>query len=107
MLGRLASLDGAQRASDLLADDSPRTPYAAVAYARGRGAAPRAATRSGLAALVAGCVLLLLLLGAAAPGGRRGGAAAGESWPAAAPGVAYGPPRYVLVLDCGSSGSRM
>jgi hypothetical protein len=87
---RAASLD----ATDYWAQ-SPRTPaHAAVAYAQGK----RRATLPPLRFVLLTLLALLLLLGAAAAfaaalSRRNGGA--------------YGRARTVLVIDCGSSGSRM
>jgi hypothetical protein len=99
---------GSAETGDLLVDRSPRAPHAAVAYPRGR---PGWRDPGGLLQRV---VLLLALAAALAwlAGGRPssspvppGGSVAQHL--AGGARLARGPPRTVLVLDCGSSGSRM
>ena len=88
----------------LLDARSPRTPHAAIAYSGGRRERdPRRTCLRLLTGvmLLAGAALLRVGLLAPRPAGRIGAAA----WQA---GARHGqPPRYVLVMDAGSSGTRM
>lgn len=94
----------------LYSGDSPRTPYAAVAYSQGRRWRERLLLQL-LLALVLAAGLALVGIGLAAPAAHGGPAQMHLRPPAVAgaPGwrAAPGPARHVLVLDCGSSGSRM
>jgi hypothetical protein len=92
----------------LLNGSSPRTPYAVVAYthAQARGWRERGGPRAAVSAVLFAVAALVALRAMAAPPaavlakplGRGGGGGAG---------LTPGPPRYVLVLDSGSSGTRM
>jgi hypothetical protein len=96
----------------LYTDSSPRTPYAAVAYPQGRRWRDRLLLQLPLALmLMAG--LALMVVGLVVPSASMGHMQM-RMQPAAAdiPGQldkqpATGAPRHVLVLDAGSSGSRV
>ncbi|GBF96111.1 hypothetical protein Rsub_08987 [Raphidocelis subcapitata] len=85
----------------------PRTPYAAVAYARSWR------ERGGLRAAVAAVLVVgaaLVALRGVAPSSAAGDALATPLWRGSGgggAGLAPGPPRHVLVLDSGSSGTRI
>lgn len=96
----------------LIGDTSPRTPYAALAYSQGRRWRDRCLVRMMAALMFVGVVLMALGLSVPPPAAghihmhqrQTGGVLAdglpGSSW-------SHGPMRRVLVLDCGSSGTRM
>ena len=112
---------GAYRSSSIEGDDplysgdSPRTPYAAVAYPQGRRWRDRPLLQL-LLVLMLAAGLGLIVIGLAAPQANDGHGQMHLMQPApgahGAPGApewrpAPVPSRHVLVVDCGSSGSRM